>query len=81
MKIIGNKRNMISIWIKFDMYEVFISYIIYCLLFYFMTILITFFPARFMVSLSLMKGISESIGQNYFSRKSTRKQMDGGGGS
>ena len=40
IKISGKKRKRRSIRIKVDFYEVCLSYIIYCLLFYFMTILI-----------------------------------------
>ena len=53
IKISGKKRKRRSIRIKVDLYEVCISGIIYCLLFYFKTILIPFFPAIFLVSLSL----------------------------
>ena len=41
--IIEKKRKIFSILIKVDLYEVSLSYFIYCLLFYFMTVLITFF--------------------------------------
>ena len=34
IKIRGKKMKIRSIWIKVDLYEVFLSYIIYCLLFY-----------------------------------------------
>ena len=52
IKISGNNRKRHSIRIKVDLYEVCLSKIIYCLLFYFMNILIpSFFPARFVVSL------------------------------
>ena len=54
-KISVNKRKMHSIWIKFDLYEVFQSYIIYCLLFYFMTILTPFSP-RQTCGISLTRG-------------------------
>ena len=54
IKLSGNKRKRHSIRIKVDLYEVCLSEIIYCLLFYFQTILTPFFfPARFLVSLSL----------------------------
>ena len=54
INISGNKKKRYSIRIKSDLYEVCLSEIIYCLLFYFKTILIPFFPpARFVVSLSL----------------------------
>ena len=43
IKIIGKKRKRHSFRKNIDLCEVFISYIIYCLLFYFMTILIPFF--------------------------------------
>ena len=39
IKIRGNNRNRRSIQIKVDLYEVFLSKIVYCLLFYFKTIL------------------------------------------
>ena len=52
----GNNRKRRSIQIKIDLYEFFPSIIIYCLLFYFMAILIpSFCSARFVVSLSLME--------------------------
>ena len=43
INIIGNKRKRHSIRIKVDYYEACLSKIIYSLLFYFITILITFF--------------------------------------
>ena len=43
IKISGKKRKMISIRIKFYLYEVCLYENIYFLLFYFMTILIPFF--------------------------------------
>ena len=52
LSISRNKMNWRSIRIKVDFYEVCLSYMIYCLLFYFMTILIPFFD-RFVVSLSI----------------------------
>ena len=42
-KIIGKKRKRRSIRVNVDLYEVFLSFIIYFLLFYIMTILIPFF--------------------------------------
>ena len=45
IKIIGKKRKILSIQIKFDLYEVCLSKIIYCILFCFETILIPFFFA------------------------------------
>ena len=54
INISGKKKKRYPIRIKSDLYEVCLSGIIYCLLFYFKTILIPFFsPARFVVSLSL----------------------------
>ena len=53
INIIGNKRKRLSIRKNIDLYEVCLSYIIYCLLFYFMTILIPFFFVKFVVSLAL----------------------------
>ena len=44
IKLSGKKRKRCSIWIKVDLYEVCLSYIIYCLLFYFKTILTPFSP-------------------------------------
>ena len=44
IKLSLKKRKRRSIWIKFDLYEVCLSYIIYCLLFYFKTILTPFTP-------------------------------------
>ena len=70
-----------SIWMKVDLYEVFLSYIIHCILFYVMTILTLFFFARFVVSLSLGEMSSESIGQKYLSRKSKKLQMNSVGES
>ena len=78
IKIGGKKRNICSIRIKVDLYEVCLSGIIYCLLFYFQTILTPFFFARFLVSLSLGERSSESIGHKYLSRKRTRQHMNGG---
>ena len=43
IKISGKNRKRRSIWINVDLYEVCLSKIIYCLLFYFNTILIPFF--------------------------------------
>ena len=43
-KISGKKRKICSIRVKVDLYEVFLSYIIYCRLFYIMTILTLFLP-------------------------------------
>ena len=63
---------------KVDLYDIYLSHIIYCLLFYSMAILIPFFCyERFVVSLSLRENSSESIGQKYFSWNSTRQQMNG----
>ena len=42
MKISGKERKRCSIWIKVDLCEVFLSYNIYCLLFYFMTVVTPF---------------------------------------
>ena len=47
IKLSGKKRRRISIQIKVYLYEVFLSYIIYCLLFYFPTILTHFFSPDF----------------------------------
>ena len=76
-----NKRKRRSIRIKVILCEVCLSGIIYCLLFYFPTILTPFFSTRFMVSLSLGERSSESIGHNILSRKRTRQHMNGGGKS
>ena len=65
---------------KVDLYEVCIYYIIYGLLFYFMTILKTFTtPARFVVSLSPGERSSRSIGQNDSIWKRIRINMNSGG--
>ena len=72
--ISGKKRKMHSINIKVDFYEVCLSYIIYCLLIYFMAILLPPPPpppVRFVVFLSLREKSSESIFQKYLSRKRT----------
>ena len=79
IKISVKKRKIRSIRIKSDLYEVFISGIIYCLLFYFQTILTPFFFDRFLVSLSLGERSSEIIGHKDLSRKRKRQQMNGGG--
>ena len=82
IRIIVNKRKRLSIKIKVDFYEVCLSKIIYCLLFYFKTILTPFFcPVRFLLYLSLGERSSESIGYKDFSQKSTRKHINGGGKS
>ena len=47
IKLSGNKRKRFSIRIKVYLYEVYLSYIIYCLLFYFKTILTPFFSPDF----------------------------------
>ena len=52
IQLSGKERNIFSIRIKVDLYEFCLYEIIYCLLFYFQTILTPFF-ARFLVSLSL----------------------------
>ena len=75
INISGKKRNMRSIWMKVGLYEVCLSYIIYCLQFYFMTILTPFFLYIF-VSLSLGEGNSRIIGQKDSSCKRTRIQMN-----
>ena len=46
-KISGNKSKRRSIRMEVDFYEVFLSYIIYCLLFYIMTMLTQFFLPDF----------------------------------
>ena len=43
LKLSGKKRRRLSIRVKVDLYEVCLSYFIYCLLFYFKTILTPFF--------------------------------------
>ena len=43
LKLSGKKRKRRSIWVKVDLYEVCLSYFIYCLLFYFKIILTLFF--------------------------------------
>ena len=80
-KISGKKRKRRSIRMEVDLYEVCLSYIIYCLLFYFVTILTPFFFTRFVVSLSPGKRSSGSIGQKGSSRNSTRIQINSGGQS
>ena len=55
IKIILKKRKRRSIKIKVDFYEVCLSKIIYCLLFYFKTILTPFFP-RQISGISLTRG-------------------------
>ena len=77
-KIGLNNRNRRSISMKVDLYGVFLSYIICCLLFYFITILAPFF-ARFILSLSLGERSSGSINQKDSSRKRKRIHMNGGG--
>ena len=47
IKISVKKRKIRSIRIKVDLYEFFLSGIIYCLLFYFQTILTPFFSPDF----------------------------------
>ena len=79
IKLSGKKRKIRLIWIKVDFYVVCLSGIIYCLLFYFKTILTPFLPSIFLVSLSLGERSSESIGHKYLSIKRTRKNMNGGG--
>ena len=64
-------------WI--DLYEVFLFYINYCLMFYFMTIPAPFF-AIFVVSLSLGEMSSRDIGQKYFIWKSKSLQVNCVGG-
>ena len=82
IKLSGKKRKRLSIQIKVDFYEVCISYIIYCLLFYFKNILTPFTPPTiFQVSLSLEERSYESIGHKDLSRKRTRQQMNCGGKS
>ena len=79
MKISVKKRKRCSIRINLDLYEVCLSYIIYCLLFYFMTIITPFSPTRFVVSLPLGEKSSEIIGQKDLIRKGKRQHMNGGG--
>ena len=74
----GKKRNRCSICINVGLYEVFISCIIFCLIFYFITVLTTFFFI-FVASLSLRESSSEIIVQKYFSWNIIRPQMNGGG--
>ena len=64
-KISGNKRKRCSTRVKVNFYEVCLSYIIYCLLFYIITILNPFFPARFVASITPGEKISRSIGHKY----------------
>ena len=61
--ISGNNMKRRSISMKVDFYEVFLSYIIYFLFLYFMTILTLFFPDRFVVSLLPEERIIGSIVQ------------------
>ena len=70
------KRKMFLIKVKFNLYEICLSYIIYCLLFYIMTILTPFFFSIFVAYLTLGERTSESIGQKYLSWKTTRIQMN-----
>ena len=56
IKISGKKRKRRSILIKVDFYEVCLSGIIYCLIFYFMTIPILFFFSRQICGISLTRG-------------------------
>ena len=51
----GKKRKRRSIWIKFYLYEVYLSYIIYCPLFNFNTIL-TSFPLHQISGIYLTRG-------------------------
>ena len=69
---------MRSIRMKVGLYEVFLSYIIYCLIFYFMSIITPFFYI-FLASLSQEESGSRSIVQNYLSQKRKRIQINGGG--
>ena len=58
----GKKRNILSIQIKVDLYEVFLSGIIYCLLFYFKTILTPFyFPPYFWYLSHWGKGVQKVL--------------------
>ena len=66
---------------KVDLYEVFLSYIFYCLIFYFMTTLTPFFFARFVASLTTWERSSGSIEHKDSSRISKRIQMNYGGQS
>ena len=77
-KISRRKRKRRSISINVDLYEVCLSYIIHCLLFYFMTILTPFF--RQICDISLTRGGNPgSIDQKDSSCKRTRMHMHGGG--
>ena len=78
-KISGKKRKIITISIKVDL-KVYTSCTIYCLIFYFMSILTPFF-ARFVASLTTGERNSGSIDHNNSSRKRTRIHMNGGGQS
>ena len=66
---------------KFYFYKVCLSFNIFLLLFYFMTILTPFYFAKFVVSLSLGERSSGSIRQKYLIKKKTRIHMNGGGQS
>ena len=80
MKKIGRyNRKRCSIRINADLYEVFLSYIIHCLLFYFMTIITPLFYAIFVVSISLGERSSEIIVQYNSSIKRTNINIIGGG--
>ena len=59
--ISGRERNMCSIVMKVDLYEVFLSYNIYCLLFYFMTILTPFFSPDSWYLYHQGKGVQEIL--------------------
>ena len=65
--IIGKKIKRRSIRIKVGFYEVCLSYIIYCLLFFYYYTN-TLSPAKFVVYLSLGERSSEIIGQKYLSQ-------------
>ena len=64
---------------KVNFYEVCLSYIIYCLIFYIIIILNVFLFDRFMVSITIGERISGSIGHKDFSMKGTRNHVNGGG--
>ena len=54
-------RRRMSTWVKVDLYEVCLSYFIYCLLFI-TTILTSISPARFVAFITPAARILESIG-------------------
>ena len=77
--IIGKNSKRSLIRMKVDLYEVYLSYFIYCLLFYIMTIQKPFFFTRFVAYLTPGEIISGSIGQKNSSRNRKSINMNGVG--